>query len=133
MSDNKFDIDELIKIAKIPTESKEEKNYLSEAHTFAVHYNIEPGTYKVRSAVVYELYKKWKKGKNIQTKTKFFTDFSKIFTKHHDGSYVYYLLDATPFHLSDPIYSNIKNPIKRENSIRGNSDKKRKNIKKKQR
>ena len=121
MSDNPRSVEELIEIAKNPTQKKEEIQYLSEAHRFAVHYKIEPGKYKVRSAVVYELYKKWKDNKHLQTKTKFFREFSKIFDKWKDESYVYYLLDPSPFHLSDPIYEDIKNPIKKESSKRGKS------------
>lgn len=115
MSDKKeYTVEELLEIAKDPRQFKEkEKSYLSEAHRFAVHFDMKPGSYRVRSAVVYELYKKWKNNSKYQTKTKFFTDFSKIFEKGSTGKFNYYLLDPTPFHLSDDIYDNIKDPITR--------------------
>lgn len=113
-SDNKTDIEKLLEIAKTPTQvSPQDIKPLSEAHRFALHYEIKPGEYKVRSALIYEMYKNWKNGKNLQTKTKFFSDFAKIFQKFKNSDYIFYMLDPTPFNLDDEAYEKIRDAIKK--------------------
>lgn len=116
MSDDKKDLslEELIEIAKTPTKEKiKTQSFISEAHEFAIRYNIQPGEYKVKSQFIYEVYRKWKNYKNYQSKVKFFRDFGTMFDKTRDAYHTYYLLDPSPFDTADEAYEKIKDPISR--------------------
>lgn len=112
MSSDEKDVEELLKIARLPTQAPvDEVRPLTEAHRFALHNGIKAGTHKIRSALIYEYYKKWKEGKNLQSKTRFFSDFGKLFEKWQNANYVYYKLDPTSFQLSDDAYEKIRDAI----------------------
>lgn len=106
MSDKDISIEELLEMAE--TEPEKEiapKKALSEAHMFVLANDIkESDTEKVRAAAIYELYCHWKKNKNLQSYTKFFTDFGKLFKRKQGANYVYYFVDPEPFDLSEEAY-----------------------------
>ena len=98
--------DELLLIAQNKIELPKEAKGLNEAHRFILDLNIKLGDTKVPSGIIYERYKQWKeqtKGK-IQAKNLFTKDFAQFFPNYRSTHYRYYLLDATPFDLSEESY-----------------------------
>jgi len=106
MSGKDLSVEELLAMAETEPENDiAPKTALSEAHMFVLAHHIkESDEHKVRAAAIYELYCKWKKNRNVQSRTKFFTDFAKLFKKKVGASYTYYLVDPEPFDLSDEAY-----------------------------
>jgi len=85
------DIQRLLEIAK--ADLKEGKIDNTEALQFAIAFNIKAGIHSYQSIKIYEEYVKWCGKRTPQTKTKFMTDFGRIFPSKRTAKGKYYLLN----------------------------------------
>jgi hypothetical protein len=107
-----FEMNELVdeqleEIAKTKVVIPEEDNTINDAHKFILHFNVKEGVVRVPSFMIYQAYKNWisKLGLSPQHKNMFLRDFAKMgFKSKKDPYFRYYLLDPTPFNLTEEAY-----------------------------
>lgn len=128
MSDNKkqpeqqYSEEELLKLAEQnldPNDAKisdaEEK--LTDVHRFVKDLNIQPGTTRVPTGIIYLAYRDWCKGKP-KHKLPFGKIFGTMFQRGREWWYMYYLLDPTPFDLSEKNFRRLRDDNMRKKALK---------------
>lgn len=108
------EIDELAKIAQIPTKEPVVQKELNEAEKFAQANNVKPGNTKVAAMFIYEKYRKWRHNKNMLNRISFFKYFAQTFTKVVTPEGSAYMLDPEPFDMSQKAYWDARRKIRQE-------------------
>lgn len=96
-------IEELIAIAKIPTQKKIRPYKQSDAYNFIVDMSLESGKVRVPARLIYDLYGKWKRKGKVQSKQLFFREFAKYMTRYTDGKTISYLMNIHPLDLEEAV------------------------------
>jgi len=113
MSEDKKDeatLEMLLEIAATTPENMEVEP-LSDVQRFIIDLDLKSGPYKVRSNVVYEIYKQWKNFNNIEPKNKFLTNFSKIFQKQKVKGLIYYYMDIENMNITEEMFDQYPNAV----------------------
>lgn len=108
--------DELISLA-LSRKGPVDMGKLTEASKFIYDLQIKNGDTPVPLTVIYYTYKLWKGFDNKkQNRNQFFRDFGKYFTQYRGTGGRYYLLNPEPFDMSEEMYWESRNDLKREQS-----------------
>jgi len=92
-------LEELLKIAKIPTKEKIKpiRDY-SDAYQFVLEFKLEQGKHEVPAHIFYTLYSQWKK-KKLVSKVRFYRDFQQYFIKKKKATGAFYLMNYSAIEL----------------------------------
>lgn len=100
------DLDLLLEIAEEQLEKPEVKHEscFNEATRFIMTHDVEVGSERIPPVVIWDAYKIWKRkiNENIELpENEFYKQLAKIFKKKKVNGYIYYMLNPTPFDLTD--------------------------------
>lgn len=128
-----LDLDALMELAASPEEETDKKYTWHKGHhdarRFVYEFDIKAGTTRVPSIIIFHKYLEWMgKYKKKESQAVFFYNFKQMFERHRTNKLNSYLLDPTPFDLSDDNMWRIRKKI-RQQKMR--NDKKKESNKKK--